>query len=253
MALALHHRVDGPADAPVVVLGPSLGTDLQLFDAQVEALAPTFRVVRFDLPGHGGSPEPAGALDVADLANGVVALLDGLGIERFHYAGVSLGGAIGQQLALDHGDRLTSLTLIATAAQFPDPPSWGTRAATVREQGTEAMVATRPGTWFTARLSDERPDEASRLITMLRATTDEGYAACCAAVGTFDVRDRLGEITVPTLVIAGADDPATSPELMRALAGGIPTASFLVVPRTAHLPNAEDPKAINEALLAHLS
>lgn len=247
--MELHHEIDGPDGAPVVVLGPSLGTDLHLFDAQVEALAPAFRVVRFDLPGHGGSPDPTGPIDVATLAGGVVALLDGLGIGRFHYAGVSLGGAIGQQLALDHGHRLQTLTLITTAAQFPDPPSWAARAATVREQGTEAVVATRPGTWFTPRLPAA---EAQRLIAMLRATSDEGYAACCASVGTFDVRDRLGEIGVPTLVIAGADDPATSPGLMRALADAIPAATFLVVEGTAHLPNAEEPKAINEALLAHL-
>ncbi len=115
------------------------------------------------------------------------------------------------------------------------------------------MVATRPGTWFTARLSDDRPDEAERLIAMLRATSDEAYAACCAAIGAFDVRDRLGEITVPTLVIAGADDPATPPDLVRFIADRIPRASFRVVPRTAHLPNVEEPQVIDEALLAHLT
>lgn len=248
---ALHHRIDGPDTAPVLVLGASLGTDLHLFDAQVDALAGRYRVLRFDLPGHGETPAPEGPLTMASMAEGVIALLDRLGIDRFHYAGVSIGGAIGQQLALDHPDRVLSLAVLASAARFADPESWPKRAATVRENGTEAMVASRPGTWFVRSFAGT--GEARRLLDMLRATTAEGYAGCCEAISTFDVRDRLAEVTVPVLAIAGAEDPATPPEMVRLIADTAANGRFEVVDDSAHLLNAEKPERVNELLTAHLA
>ena len=123
----LHHVIDGDAGAPVLVLGPSLGTDLGIFDAQVAALADRYRVIRYDLWGHGGSPVVPGPYSMAGLASDVLELLDALGVDRFHYAGVSIGGAIGQWLAIEHGERLNSLTICASAAQFADPASWPLR------------------------------------------------------------------------------------------------------------------------------
>jgi 3-oxoadipate enol-lactonase len=193
-----------------------------------------------------------GPCTIADLAADVLALLDDLGVGRFSYAGVSIGGAIGQQLALTVPDRVGELALIATAAQFADPPSWAVRAQQVREQGTELLVPSRTGTWFTAEFAAREPAEAERLLAMLRSTPAEGYAACCEAIGVFDVRDRLGEISAPTLAIAGAEDPATTGEMMRELAEGIPGAQFVVIPGAAHLPNATDPDAVNAALREHL-
>jgi 3-oxoadipate enol-lactonase len=222
MPARLHAVQDGPTDAPVLVLGPSLGTDVGLFDAQVDAFAGRHRVIRYDLRGHGGSEVVPGPCTMADLAADVLALLDGLGVARFSYAGVSIGGAIGQQLALTAPERVEKLALIATAAQFADPPSWG------------------------------EPAEAGRLLDMLRATPAEGYAACCEAIGVFDVRGRLGEISAPTLAIAGAEDPATTGEMVRELAEGIPGAQFVVVPGAAHLPNATHPDQVNAALREHL-
>ncbi len=248
----LQHVIDGPVSAPVLVLGPSLGTDVGLFDPQVAALADRWRIVRYDLPGHGGAPVPPGPYSMAGLAADVIAVLDDLGIERFHYAGVSLGGAIGQWLAIHHPERLLSLAVCASAARFPDPDSWRARAATVRAEGTEAMVASRTGTWFTPGFAAERPDQANRLLDMLRSTSAEAYAGCCEALVDFDVRAELGRIEATTLVVAGADDPATPVEIVQAVADGIPGASFLVVPHAAHLLNAEQPGALNEALAAHL-
>lgn len=251
MTTALHHRIDGPDDAPVLVLGPSLGTDLHLFDAQVAGLADRFRIVRFDLPGHGGSPAPAGPYTMAGMAGDVVALLDRLGIDRFHYAGVSIGGAIGQQLTLDHPDRVLSLAVIASAARFADPANWPQRAAAVRESGTETIVASRPGTWFVPSFAGT--DEAERLLAMLRATTDEGYAGCCEAIATFDVRDRLVSIGVPVLAIAGAEDPATPPDMVRVISDGVADGRFEVVPDSAHLLNAEKPQRVTGLLAEHLA
>ncbi|HST96435.1 MAG TPA: 3-oxoadipate enol-lactonase [Geodermatophilus sp.] len=252
MTARLSAVVDGPDDAPVLVLGPSLGTDTGLFDTQAAEFARDFRVVRYDLRGHGGSEVVPGPCTMADLAGDVVALLDRLGIDRFSYAGVSIGGAIGQQLALTVPERLEKLAIIASAAQFADPPSWGVRAKQVREHGTDTLVGSRTGTWFTATWAEKNPDEALRLLQMLRDTPDEGYAACCEAIGAFDVRDRLQDITAPTLVVAGAEDPATTVDMVRLLADGIPESEFVVVPGAAHLPNATHPGAVDAALRTHL-
>jgi 3-oxoadipate enol-lactonase len=252
MTARLHAVEDGPADAPVLVLGPSLGTDTGLFDAQVTAFADRYRVIRYDLRGHGGSEVVPGPCTVADLAADVLALLDSLDIERFSYAGVSIGGAVGQQLALTVPDRVEKLAVIASAAQFADPPSWAVRAQQVREQGTEFLVPSRTGTWFTPEFAAAEPATAERLLAMLRATPPEGYASCCEAIGAFDVRERLGEISAPTLVVAGAEDPATTGEMMRELAEGIPGAQFVVVPGAAHLPVVTHPDAVDTALREHL-
>jgi 3-oxoadipate enol-lactonase len=248
----LNAVVEGRDDAPVLVLGPSLGTDTGLFDPQAAEFSATHRVVRYDLRGHGGSEVVPGPCTVADLAGDVLALLDSLRIDRFSYAGVSLGGAIGQQLALTVPERVEKLAIIASAAQFPDPPSWGARAQQVREQGTELLVPSRTGTWFTPAWAERNPAGAGRLLRMLRDTPDEGYAACSEAVGRFDVRDRLGGITAPTLVIAGAEDPATTVQTVRQLADGIPGARFVVVDGAGHLPNATHPDVVTTELRAHL-
>ncbi len=252
MTARLHAAEDGLADASVLVLGPSLGTDTGLFDPQVAEFARTHRVIRYDLRGHGGSDLVPGPCTVADLAEDVGALLDRLGVQQFSYAGVSIGGAIGQQLALTVPERLERLAIIASAAQFADPPSWAVRAQQVREQGTEILVPSRTGTWFTASWAQEHPDEAERLLDMLRKTPAEGYAACCEAIGAFDVRDRLGEIPVPTLTVAGEVDPATTVEMVRLIADRVPAAEFVAVPGAAHLPNPTHPEAVNAALRTHL-
>lgn len=252
----LHHHEDGPTDGPVLVLGPSMGTDLHLFDPQVnpahgESLAAQHRVIRYDLPGHGKSPVPDQSLTVADIASQVIDLLDGLGIEQFHYAGVSLGGAVGQQLAVDHPDRVTTLTAIATAARYADPDSWPRRATLVRDHGTRAMIDSREGLWYTRTFAARHPEIVRWLLAMLDATSDEGYAACCEAIGAFDVRDSLATIEAPTLAIAGADDPACPPQTVQLLAYTIRGARFRTVAGAAHLPNVERPEEINRALLDH--
>jgi 3-oxoadipate enol-lactonase len=249
----LHVVEDGPAGAPVLVLGPSLGTYLGLFDAQARDLADRYRVIRYDLRGHGGSPVVPGPYAVADLADDVLNRLDELGIDRFAYAGVSLGGAIGLQLAVTAPQRVTRLIVIAAAARFPDPPSWKARADRVRAEGTEFLVPSRIGAWVTPGFAETHPEETARLLVMLRSTDREGYAACCETIEAFDVRDRLPRITAPTLVIAGADDPATPPDTVRQVADGIPGARFVVVPRASHLVNAEQPEAVTEEIRLFLA
>ncbi|TNY36016.1 3-oxoadipate enol-lactonase [Thermomonospora catenispora] len=247
----LHHRVDG-AGAPLL-LGPSLGTSLQVWAPQVPALARTHRVIRWDLPGHGGSPaallpdRPA----IADLGRLVLELADALGLDRFAYAGISLGGAVGAWLAAHHPDRIASLAIVCSAARFGEPAGWHERAALVRAEGTGPLVESSAGRWFTPGFADS--PAAADLLEDLRSADPAGYAACCEALADCDLRDALPRITAPTLVIAGRDDPATPPAQARALADAIPGAGLVEVAGAAHLAGVERPGPVTAALVDHLS
>ena len=250
---ALHHRTDGAATAPPLILGPSLGTSLAVWDPQVPALARTHHVIRYDLPGHGGSPASllrAGAT-VADLGRLVLALADSLGVDRFAYAGISLGGAVGTWLAVHHPDRVDSLALICTSARFGEPAGWHERAALVRAKGTDPVADSAATRWFTEGFAGEPAAEA--LVADMRAADPEAYAACCDAIAGFDLRAELPGVSAPTLVVAGRQDPATPPSHGRELADGIPGASLTEVAHAAHLANVERPAPVLAALLGHFA
>ena len=247
----IHHRVDGSDDAPPLILGPSLGTSLALWDGVAPALARTHRVIRWDLPGHGGTPASAmlpGTASVAELGRLVLFLADELGAQRFAYAGVSLGGAVGAWLAVHHPERVASLALVCSSARFGEPAAWRDRAELVRAKGTGVLAEAQPDRWF----SDRSLPVVARLVQDLRAADDEGYAACCDALAEYDLRAELSAITAPTLVIAGRDDPATPVAHARELADGIPGASLLELAAAAHLAPAEQPQAVLAALQQHL-
>ena len=249
----LHHRTDGAPSAPSLILGPSLGTSLAVWDPQVPALARTHHVIRYDLPGHGGSPASllrAGAT-VADLGRLVLALADSLGVDRFAYAGISLGGAVGTWLAVHHPDRVDSLALICTSARFGEPAGWHERAALVRAKGTDPVADSAATRWFTEGFAGEPAAEA--LVADMRAADPEAYAACCDAIAGFNLRAELPGVSAPTLVVAGRQDPATPPSHGRELADGIPGASLTEVAHAAHLANVERPAPVLAALLGHLA
>jgi 3-oxoadipate enol-lactonase/4-carboxymuconolactone decarboxylase len=247
----LHHTVQGPADAPVLLLGPSLGTSLAVWDAQAPALARDHRVVRWDLPGHGGSPADliGPGATVADLATLVLQLADHLGLQRFAHAGISLGGAVGAHLAAHHPDRISALALICTSARFGEPQPWYDRASLVRAQGTEPLAATAPARWFTPGFTG---DAVTALVGDQRAADPAAYAACCDALAAFDLRPELKTITTPTLVVAGREDTATPPAHARALTDGIPGAALVEIPHAGHLAPVEQPRAVLRALQSHL-
>ncbi|WP_433868590.1 3-oxoadipate enol-lactonase [Saccharopolyspora sp. CA-218241] len=248
----LNYELTGPQDAPVVVLSNSLGTDLTLWDEQVPALSREFRVLRYDQRGHGGTPGGPGPYSLADLGGDVLALLDELGIARAHFAGVSLGGMTGMWLAEHAPERIDRLVLICTSAALGPASMWRERAAAVRADGTRAMVQPSLPKWFTPAMAD-REDVVAKFGGMLAAADDEGYAACCEAIADMDLLDGLGSIQAPTLVVAGAEDPATPPSHAERIAAGIDGARVEVLSPAAHLANAEQPGTVNRLLLDHFS
>jgi 3-oxoadipate enol-lactonase len=247
----LHHVVDG--DGPVVMLGASLGTDLSMWDALAADLARDHRVVRFDTRGHGGSPVPTGGYTLGQLAADVVALADTLAVDRFAYVGLSLGGAIGQVLALEHADRLTSLVLCCTAPVFGDPATWSGRADLVRREGVESLVGPTSQRWFTETFRAEHPAEVDRVMGLFRATPPEGYAGCCDALAAYDVTDRLGRIAAPTRVVVGAEDPTCTPEVGRSMVAAIRDADLVVIDDAAHIANVARPAEFRSAVRGHLA
>jgi 3-oxoadipate enol-lactonase len=224
-------------DAPVLVLGSSLGTTGAMWRFQLPALAQRLRVVRYDHRGHGSSPVPPGPYTVADLGGDVIALLDRLGVDRCHLGGASLGSAVALWVAAHHPDRVDRLVLAGTAAAFGSPEIWRTRAATVREQGMGAIAASVVDRWLPPEFAAAHPDRRQELLDAVLATPAEGYAGCCGALESLDLSADLAKVTAPTLVITGSADPSTPPELGRAVAAGIRGARLVEISGAAHLPN----------------
>ncbi|MHC0431904.1 bifunctional 3-oxoadipate enol-lactonase/4-carboxymuconolactone decarboxylase PcaDC [Streptomyces sp. O3] len=248
----LQYRFDGPEDAPVLILGPSLGTTWHMWDRQIPELSRTWRVFRFDLPGHGGAPaHPTDS--VAGLADRVLATLDALGVDRFGFAGCALGGAIGVDLALRHPHRVASLALIATSPRFGTADEFRQRGVVVRTHGLDPMARTAPERWFTAGFAANQPAITEWAVQMVRTTDPGCYISACEALAVFDVRSELGRIAVPTLVLVGSDDQITGPAQARTLVAGIPDARLAVVPGASHLAPVEQPAAVTELLVRHFS
>ncbi|MEU6851573.1 4-carboxymuconolactone decarboxylase [Actinacidiphila alni] len=256
MTALLHHRVAGPDDGPVLLLGPSLGTSLAVWDAQVGVLERHFRVVRWDLPGHGGSAAdalPAGS-GLGDLARRVLEVADAVGAGTFAYAGVSLGGAVGTWLAAHRPARVTALALVCSSARFGPPEGWRERAATTRAHGTGALADSAPARWVTPAFAAAAPPALARLVADQQGADPEAYARCCEVLAGTDLRTDLHRISAPTLVVAGRDDLSTPPAAhARPLADAIGDAHLVELPRAAHLATVERPGAVSAALLAHFA
>ncbi|MGI5193761.1 4-carboxymuconolactone decarboxylase [Streptomyces sp. CA-288835] len=248
----LQYRFDGPEDAPVLVLGPSLGTTWHMWDRQVPELMKHWRVFRFDLPGHGGAPAyPAGS--VTDLAARLLATLDALGVQRFGYAGCALGGAVGTELALRHPQRVASLALIAASPRFGTADEFRQRGVIVRTNGLDPIARTSPERWFTTGFAAAQPAITEWAVQMVRTTDPGCYIAACEALASFDVRPELGRVGVPTLVLVGSDDQVTGPAEARTLVAGIPDARLAVVPGASHLVPVEQPAAVTDLLVRHFT
>lgn len=248
----LQYRFDGPEDAPVLILGPSLGTTWHMWDRQIPELTKQWRVFRFDLPGHGGAPaHPSGS--VGELAARLLVTLDALGVQRFGYAGCALGGAIGIELALRHPERLASLALVAASPRFGTPDEFRQRGVVVRTNGLDPIARTSPDRWFTGGFASAQPAITEWAVQMVRTTDPGCYIAACEALAGFDVRPEIGRIGAPTLVLVGSEDQVTGPAEARTLVAGIPDARLAVVPGASHLVPVEQPAAVTDLLVRHFS
>jgi 3-oxoadipate enol-lactonase/4-carboxymuconolactone decarboxylase len=240
--------------APLLVLGPSLGTTAEMWAPAAARLTAHYRVLRWDLPGHGSSPAATGPFSIADLARGVLALVDSLGDRRFTYAGASLGGAVGIELALMVGpDRLDGLAVICADARIGEPAGWHERAAQVRSQGTASMVAGSGRRWFAPSFPPRDPDGVGRALADLLDVDDESYARACEALADFDRRGDLDALDVPAVVVVGDSDPVVSVADGEALADAIPGAVVLPLADTGHQAQLERPGVVAAAVLDHLA
>jgi 3-oxoadipate enol-lactonase len=252
VTVKLHHQIYGALDAPSLVLGGSLGTELSMWAGQLP-LASDLRLVAFDHRGHGGSPAPGGPYSIADLGGDVLELMDELGLERASYCGLSLGGMVGMWLGVNAPERIERLILLCTAAQMPNGSAYADRAVVVRSEGSVESIADGVlRRWLTPGFAAQQPEIRDWLREMLVGTDAEGYASCCEAIAGLDLRGDLGSIGAPTLVISGAEDIATPVELQELIAGAIPGARHEVVASAAHLAAVEQPDRINQLIGDHL-
>jgi 3-oxoadipate enol-lactonase len=248
----VHHVADGPPGAPVVILSHALGTATEMWEPQVPALAERFRVIRYDHRGHGRSRVPPGPYSIDDLGTDLLGLMDRLRIERASLVGLSLGAMTVLWVAATAPDRVERLVACCTLARPPSPQAWVDRAATVRRDGIAAigdLVIERWG--YTGRNREVQ----ELLRRLLLATPAEGYAACCDAIAGLDLEPLLGRIPAPTLLVAGAEDPAAPPHGMRALGDALGTddVAFAVIDDAAHLVNVERADAVTAAIAHHLA
>jgi 3-oxoadipate enol-lactonase / 4-carboxymuconolactone decarboxylase len=253
----VRYDLTGPDDAPVLVLLGSLGTNMHVWDAQMNTFASWFRVLRVEHPGHGGGKAPPGPYSIEGLGERVLGLLDSLSEElradRASFGGLSLGGLVAMWLAAEHPERVDKLAVCCGAPRFSPPEMWVERAATVRAEGIAPLVEAALARWFTPAFAIEQPEVVDRYRSMLMAVDPEGYASCCDALATGDVTSQLGRIQAPALVLGGAGDPVVPPESAAATMKTVPGAALSILAGAAHLANVEQPEAFNAVVLAHLA
>ena len=248
----LHYQIEGPANAPALVLSNSLGTNFTMWDAQMPELRKHFRVLRYDTRGHGQSEVTPGPYSFEQLGRDVLALADETDIGNFSFCGLSMGGVTGMWLGIDAGKRLHKLALCSTAAKIGNPDTWNARMDAVRKGGTKSIAAGTMERWFTARFREREPQTVERVKKMVESTSTEGFVACCEALREADFRESVKAIRTPTLVISGAQDPGTPPADGKFLAKQI-TGSGYVELDAAHLSNIEQRESFTEELSKFLA
>lgn len=245
------YRFDGDAAAPILLLSNSLGTDLEMWNPQIDAWTRHVRVLRYDQRGHGASGAPAGAYSLDRLGRDVVELLDLLDIEAVDFCGLSLGGMTGQWLGIRAPARLRRLIIANSSAYMGPPSNWDARIASVLADGMETLATASVERWFTPAFPARAPDAVAPIRDMLLRTDPVGYAGCCAAIRDMDMRRTATLVAVPTLIIGGSLDPATPPPHSQALSDTIAGARIVML-EAAHLSNVECPDAFAELVGDHL-
>ena len=252
--IQINYELSGRDGAPVVMLSHSLACSLVMWNPQLDLLESKFKVLRFDTRGHGDSDAPEGKYTLELLAADAVALMDALEIDAVHFVGLSMGGMIGQNLALDHGDRLKSLALCDTAAVMPDEvqPIWQQRIAAARKKGLQDQVDETLERWFTPEYLSRNSPQVEMIRRQILATPVAGYIGCSEAIRNLDNLKRLSGITLPTLIIVGEEDPGTPVAASEAMQERIDGSKLVVLPAARHLSNIEQAGAFNEALMDFL-
>lgn len=252
-AASLDHTLEGPADAPALLLCNSLGSTRAMWDATVPSLRGHFRLVRFELRGHGHSESPPGPWDVTDLGSDVLRLMDDLSLSRAHVAGLSLGGMVAMWMAINAPERVDRLVLCCTSARLGPVSQWVQRAQAVLAGGTEAVADAVVERWVTPEWRQAHPEEVQRLRAMVAAAPARGYAECCGVIERLDLQPLLGAISAPTLVIATERDPSTPPEHARCIAAGVAGSRLEILPDGAHMATVEQPAAVGALIAEHLA
>ena len=248
----LHYRLAGPVDAPVLALINSLGTDARIWDDVIDRLSSGYRVLSYDKRGHGLSDTPLGDYALDDHVDDLLGLLDHLGIAKLALAGVSVGGLIAQGLALRAPERLAALVLCDTAAKVGEVDAWNARIASVKNQGLGAIADLVMDRWFSPGFQQQRPDDIAGWRNLFVRSDAAGYVRTCATLRGTDLREKIGAIAMPTLVVAGEADQSTPVELVRGCAEAIAGARFEILPGVGHIPSIEQPAALAALIGAFL-
>jgi 3-oxoadipate enol-lactonase len=244
-----HYQDEGLKENPAIIFANSLGSDLRIWDDVAACLLPHFRVIRYDLRGHGLSDAPPPPYSAADLAHDVISVLDALAVREAVVCGVSVGGLIAQAVALNHPDRVRALVPCDTGAKIATAQAWQQRMDKVRADGVDSLVQMTMERWFSAGFRRRCAADVRGYALMLRQTSADGYAGTCAALRDTDLRAAVPRIKQPTLVLCGAEDIATPPELGRELASLIPGARFSLIEHAAHLPCIEQPQSMAQRMM----
>jgi 3-oxoadipate enol-lactonase len=252
--ITMHYEMDGPESAPVVTLSHSLATDLSMWDPQVSALKSGYRVLRYDTRGHGGTDAPEGPYTLEQLAEDVRALLQALRIPKTHFMGISMGGMIGQVLALKNPGMLQSLILCDTSSRIPEEalPIWEERIGLAQKKGMDALAESTMERWFTASFRRKPLPALDKIRGMIRTTPVKGYVGCSRAIMRLNLTERLREITLPSFIIVGEEDPGTPVAASQVIHEQIKGSELVILKSAAHLSNIEQQDAFNTAVMAFL-
>ena len=250
--IQIHYELSGLSDGPPILFSNSLASNLHMWDPQMPAFEKHYRVVRYDSRGHGRSDAPEGPYSIEMLVADAVGLLDHLGIAKADFCGLSKGGMVGQRLATLHPDRVDRLVLCDTGAYMGPPDMWDARITAASENGMEGVVDATIERWFTPAFQESDPAAIAKVRSMILGTPVSGFVGCCKAIQAMDQRETIQAITAQTMVLVGADDPATTPDHAREIQERIAGAHLTVLPDAAHLANIEQEALFDNAVLSFL-
>ncbi len=252
--IALNAVLDGDPGKPWIVLSNSLGADLSMWEPQLDLLTRSYRVLRYDTRGHGGSDAPEGPYHFDDLVGDVIGLMDAQEIESAAFMGLSMGGMTGLGLALDHSDRVSRVVCADGRADAPEPfrAMWDQRIAAVEASGLNGIVDGTLATWLTETWREANPEALAAVRSMVLGNDPAGYIACCRALKQLDYLRRLGSVSIPVHFVGGSEDKGAAPDVMRAMAEATPGGVFVEVPDAAHVANINQPAGFNAAIAGFL-